>query len=42
MKSISLPVQSILVIAETDVLVVGRGPGGLAAAIRRVPVSKPC
>lgn len=33
MKRVSLPAQSIPVIAETDVLVVGSGPGGLAAAI---------
>ncbi|MCE7985385.1 MAG: FAD-dependent oxidoreductase [Caldilinea sp. CFX5] len=33
MKSVSLPAQTIPVIAETDVLVVGSGPGGLSAAI---------
>ncbi|MEM7179584.1 MAG: FAD-dependent oxidoreductase [Spirochaetota bacterium] len=33
MKSISEPARSTPVIAETDVLVVGSGPGGLAAAV---------
>ena len=33
MKTIQLPPQTIPVIAETDVLVVGSGPGGLSAAI---------
>lgn len=33
MKTIQLPAQTIPVIAETDVLVVGSGPGGLSAAI---------
>lgn len=33
MKNIHLPAQTIPVIAETDVLVVGSGPGGLSAAI---------
>ena len=33
MKTIRIPKQIIPVIAETDVLVVGSGPGGLAAAI---------
>lgn len=33
MKSVQIPAQTIPVIAETDVLVVGSGPGGLSAAI---------
>ena len=33
MKTIKLPPQTIPVIAETDVLVIGSGPGGLSAAI---------
>lgn len=33
LKTITLPTKPIPVIAETDVLVVGSGPGGLAAAI---------
>ena len=33
MKTVRIPEQTIPVIAETDVLVVGSGPGGLAAAI---------
>ena len=33
MKTVHIPEQTIPVIAETDVLVVGSGPGGLAAAI---------
>lgn len=33
MKYIQEPPRSILVMAETDVLVVGSGPGGLAAAL---------
>ena len=33
LKTITLPAKPIPIIAETDVLVVGSGPGGLAAAI---------
>src|SRR5579871_3116444 len=33
MKSINEPVRSVDVVLETDVLVVGSGPGGLAAAL---------
>ncbi|MCB0008190.1 MAG: FAD-dependent oxidoreductase, partial [Anaerolineales bacterium] len=33
MKTIQMPAQEIPVLAETDVLVVGSGPGGLAAAV---------
>ena len=33
MKTVHFPEQSIPVIAETDVLVVGSGPGGLSAAV---------
>jgi len=33
MKTVQIPAQTIPVIAETDVLVVGSGPGGLSAAI---------
>ncbi|MEM7336463.1 MAG: FAD-dependent oxidoreductase [Chloroflexota bacterium] len=33
MKTVQIPAQSIPVYAETDVLVVGSGPGGLSAAI---------
>lgn len=33
MKTVYLPAQTVPVLAETDVLVVGSGPGGLAAAI---------
>ena len=33
MKTIQIPAQTIPVLAETDVLVVGSGPGGLSAAI---------
>ena len=33
MKAVHLPARTIPVIAETDVLVVGSGPGGLSAAI---------
>ncbi|MEM7114327.1 MAG: FAD-dependent oxidoreductase [Chloroflexota bacterium] len=33
MKSVHIPAQTVPVIAETDVLVVGSGPGGLSAAI---------
>jgi len=33
MKTVHIPAQTIPVIAETDVLVVGSGPGGLSAAI---------
>lgn len=33
MKTVQIPAQTVPVIAETDVLVVGSGPGGLAAAI---------
>lgn len=33
MKTVHIPSQTIPVIAQTDVLVVGSGPGGLAAAI---------
>ncbi|MGB1254182.1 MAG: FAD-dependent oxidoreductase, partial [Candidatus Promineifilaceae bacterium] len=33
MKSIHIPARTVPVIAETDVLVVGSGPGGLSAAI---------
>lgn len=33
MKTVTLPQKPIPVIAETDVLVVGSGPGGLAAAV---------
>ena len=33
MKTVRIPEQTIPVIAETDVLVVGSGPGGLSAAI---------
>lgn len=33
MKTVSIPAQTIPVLAETDVLVVGSGPGGLSAAI---------
>src|SRR5580658_10626293 len=33
MKSISEPARSVDVVIETDVLVVGSGPGGLAAAL---------
>lgn len=33
MKTVHLPAQTVPVLAETDVLVVGSGPGGLAAAI---------
>ena len=33
MKTISEPARSIDVVLETDVLVVGSGPGGLAAAL---------
>lgn len=33
MKTVNMPAQTIPVIAETDVLVVGSGPGGLSAAI---------
>jgi len=35
-KTVQLPAQTIPVIAETDVLVVGSGPSGLAAAISAV------
>ena len=33
MKSVRIPAQTVPVMAETDVLVVGSGPGGLSAAI---------
>lgn len=33
MKTVTIPAQTIPVIAETDVLVVGSGPGGLSAAV---------
>ncbi|MCB8946103.1 MAG: FAD-dependent oxidoreductase [Ardenticatenaceae bacterium] len=33
MKTVHIPAQTVPVIAETDVLVVGSGPGGLSAAI---------
>ncbi len=33
MKTVHIPAQTIPVLAETDVLVVGSGPGGLSAAI---------
>ncbi len=33
MKTVHLPAQTLPVIAETDVLVVGSGPGGLSAAV---------